>query len=151
MRLHRNVFIGTVEDDLFLVSYTIMADFQSERTFYGGIKWDLNFLRNSKIPQILEDLSKDSGLDFKIINEADQNISSGTNGLKTGESLVLSFRMFPLPWKLLASNPEIKVLERTARREIFFYGFLLAVIVALMLFGALMIARDISREAETNR
>ena len=110
-----------------------------------------NFLRNRRIPQILEDLSKDSGLDFKIVNKADQNITTGTNGLKTGESLVLSFRMFPLPWKLLASHPEIKVLERAARREIFFYGFLLAVIVALMLFGALMIARDISREAETNR
>ncbi|TFG44312.1 MAG: hypothetical protein E4H43_00520, partial [Bacteroidia bacterium] len=100
---------------------------------------------------ILEDLSKDTGLDFKINNEEDQNLTSGTNLLKTGESLVLSFRMFPLPWKLLVSNPEINVLERSARREIFFYGFLLAVIVALMLFGAVMIARDITREAETNR
>jgi len=59
--------------------------------------------------------------------------------------------MFPLPWKLLVTHPEIKILERAARREIFFYGFLLAVIVALMLFGAVMIARDISRESETNR
>jgi signal transduction histidine kinase len=65
--------------------------------------------------------------------------------------MALAFRMFPLPWKFLASHPEIKVLEKSARREIFFYGFLLTVIVALMLFGAVMIARDISREAETNR
>jgi signal transduction histidine kinase len=128
-----------------------MPDFQSERTFYGGIKWDLNLLRNNKIPKILEDLSKDSGLDFKIVNESDQVISSGSDGLKTGESLVLSFRMFPLPWKLLVTHPEIKILERSARREIFFYGFFLAVIIVLMLFGAVMIARDISRESETNR
>ncbi len=144
-------FPGTTEDGLFLISYAMMPDFQSERTFYGGYKWDLNLLRNRMIPKILEDLSIDSGLDLKIINEEDQNITSGTDLLKTGESLVLSFRMFPLPWKLLASNPEIKVLERAARREIIFYGFLLAVIVALMLFGAVMIARDISRESETNR
>ena len=144
-------FPGTAEDDHFLVSYTIMPDFQSERTFYGGIKWDLNLLRDKKIPKILEDLSKDSGLDFKIVNESDQAISSGTDGLKTGESLVLSFRLLPMPWKLLVTHPEIKILERSARREIFFYGFLLAVIVVLMLFGAVMIARDISRESETNR
>jgi signal transduction histidine kinase len=59
--------------------------------------------------------------------------------------------LFPLPWKILASHPEIKALEKSARREIFIYGFLLAVIIVLMLFGATMIARDISRESETNR
>jgi signal transduction histidine kinase/tetratricopeptide (TPR) repeat protein len=144
-------FPGTVQDDQFLVSYAIMPDFQPERTFYGGFKWDLSLLRSTIISTILEDLSKDSGLDFKIVDEEDQNITSGIDGLASGESLVLSFRIFPLPWKLLASHPEIKVLEKSARREIFFYGFLLAVIVALMLFGAVMIARDISREAETNR
>jgi signal transduction histidine kinase len=144
-------FSGTVQDDLFLVSYAIMPDFMVERTFYGGFKWDLSLLRNRIIPKSLEDLSKDSGLDLKIVNEEDQNITSGTDGLTSEESLVLGFRTFPLPWKLLVSHPEIKALEKTARREIFFYGFLLTVIVVLMLFGAIMIARDISRESETNR
>lgn len=150
-RTAQDRFPGTVEADLFLISYTIMPNFQSERTFYGGYEWNLNSLRNKVIPKILEDLSKDSGLDFKIVNEKDQNIKSVTDGLTSGESLVLSFRMFPLPWKLLVSHPEIKALEKTARREIFFYGFLLTIIVVLMLFGAIMIARDISRESETNR
>ena len=144
-------FPGNAEDDLFLVSYTILPGLKSARTFYGGFKWDPDLLRNRIIPKILEDLSKDSGLDFKIINENDQNISSGTDTLTSGESMALAFRIFPLPWKLLASHPEIKALEKSARREIFFYGFLLTVIVALMLFGAVMIARDISRESETNR
>jgi signal transduction histidine kinase/tetratricopeptide (TPR) repeat protein len=144
-------FPGTIEDDLFMVSYTIMPDFQSERTFYGGYKWNLNLLRNKVIPKILEDLSQDSGLDFKIVNEKDHNISAGKEGSISGESMALAFRIFPLPWKLLVSHPEIKALEKTTRREIFFYGILLTVIVALMLFGAVMIARDISRESETNR
>jgi signal transduction histidine kinase len=147
----RERFPGNAEDDLFLVSYTILPGLKSARTFYGGYKWDLDLLRKRKIPKILEDLSKDSGLDFKIINENDQNISSGTDTLTSGESMALAFRIFPLPWKLLASHTEIKALEKSARREIFFYGFLLTVIVALMLFGAVMIARDISRESETNR
>jgi len=144
-------FPGTLEDDLFLVSYSIMPNFRAEQTFYSGLYWDLNFLKNRMIPKILEDLSKDSGLDFKIIDVKDQNISSGKDTLTSGESMALTFRMFPLPWKLLVSHPEIKALERSARREIFFYGLLLTVIVTLMLFGAVMIARDISREAETNR
>jgi len=144
-------FSGTVQNDLFLVSYAFMPDLKPETTFYSGIKWDLNLLRNRVIPKILEDLSKDSGPDFKIIDETDQNTSSANDNFTSAESLSLTFRVFPLPWKLLVSHPEIKGLERSARREIFFYGFLLTVIVALMIFGAVMIARDISREAETNR
>jgi signal transduction histidine kinase len=149
--LIRERFPGTAEDGLFLVSYIIMPNFRSGQTFIGGFCWDLNFLKNRIIPKILQDLSRDSGLDFKIIDEKDQNISSGKDELTSGESMALAFRIFPLPWKLLVSHPEIKALEKTARREIFFYGFLLTVIVALMLFGAVMIARDISRESETNR
>jgi len=144
-------FPGAVQDYLFLVSFTIMPDFESGQTFIGGFCWDLDFLKNRIIFQILKDLSGDTGLDFKIIDEKNQNITSGKDEIASGESMALAFRIFPLPWKLLVSHPEIKSLEKTARREIFFYGFLLSVIVALMLFGAVMIARDISRETETNR
>jgi signal transduction histidine kinase/tetratricopeptide (TPR) repeat protein len=133
--------------DFFLVSYAVLPDFQSEQTFYGGFCWDLNLL----MPKVLEDVTKDSGLDFKIIDERGQNITTGKEELTSKESLALTFRMFPLPWKLLVSHPEIKALEKTARREIFFYGVLLTVIVALMLLGAVLIARDISRESETTR
>jgi signal transduction histidine kinase len=142
---------GSVENDFFMVSYAILQDLQPGKIFYSSLYWNLNLLKNRMIPKILNDLSKDSGLDFKIIDEKDQNISSGKDELTSGEFTALAFRIFPLPWKLLVSHPEIKALEKTARREIFFYGFLLTVIVALMLFGAVMIARDISRESETNR
>jgi signal transduction histidine kinase len=142
---------GLVENDFFMVSYAILQDLHRGKIFYSGFYWNLHLLQNQMIPKILNDLSKDSSLDFKIINEKDQNISKGKEGSASGESIALAFRIFPLPWKLLVSHPEIKALEKTARREIFIYGFLLAVIVALMLFGAIMIARDISRESETNR
>jgi len=141
----------TSDKDFFLVSYAILPDFQSEQTFYGGFCRDLNILKNQVIPKVLEDIKRESGLDFKIIDERGQNITTGKEELPSPESQVLTFRTFPLAWKLLVSHPEIKALEKTARREIFFYGVLLTVIVALMLLGAVLIARDISRESETTR
>jgi signal transduction histidine kinase/tetratricopeptide (TPR) repeat protein len=144
-------FIDEFGNNLSMVSYTVLPDFRSEQTFYGGFCQDLNHLRNQIIPKILEDIIKDSGLNFKIIDESDQNITAGKEELISQEFLALTFRTFPLPWKLLVSHPGIKAIENSARREIFFYGFLLAVIVALMLLGAVLIARDISRESETNR
>ncbi|HEY5124031.1 MAG TPA: ATP-binding protein, partial [Ignavibacteria bacterium] len=141
----------TLDKDFFLVSYAVLPNFQSEQTFYGGFCWDLNLLKNQIITKILEDISKNSGLDFKIVDERGQNIIIGKEELAFKESLAITFRMFPLPWKLIVSQPEIKALEKTARREIFFYGVLLTVIVALMLLGAVLIARDISRESETTR
>lgn len=139
------------EDEFFLISYAVLPDFQSGQTFYGGLYWDLNYLQDQMIPQILEDISRDSGLDLKLIDEGDQNITSGEGGQSGEESLALTFQTFPLPWKILASHPEIEAIKKSARREIFFYGFFLTVIVALMLLGAVLIARDISRESETTR
>jgi signal transduction histidine kinase len=144
-------FIDEFGNNLSLVSYAVLPDFRSEQTFYGGFYQDISHIRNQIIPKILIDITKDSGLNFKIIDESDQNISAGKEELISQESLALTFRTFPLPWKLLVSHPGIKAIENSARREIFFYGFLLAVIVALMLLGAVLIARDISRESETNR
>jgi len=144
-------FLDEFEYNLFLVSYSMLPDFQSGQTFYGGFRWDLNLLRNRINTKILKDILKDSGMDYKIIDEKDQSIASGNDALTSAESLVLTFREFPLPWKLLVSNPELKAIEKTANREIFFYGILLSVIVVLMLLGAVLIARDISRESETTR
>jgi len=141
----------TPEKDFFLVSYAILPNIQSEQTFYGGLCWDLNLLKKQILPKVLVDITKNSGLDFKIVDERGQNILTGKEELASKESLALAFRMFPLPWKLLVSHPEIKALEKAARREIFFYGVLLTVIIALMLLGAVLIARDISRESETTR
>jgi len=139
------------ENGLLIVSYSVLKDFQSGNTFYGGICWDLNYLKNKMIPAILDDISKDSGLNLKLADEGESNISQGNEALTREDILLLTFRTFPLPWKLMVSHPEIQVIEKATRREIFFYGILLIVIFLLMLFGAVMIVRDISRESETNR
>ena len=45
MRIAQGRFPGAFEDEFFLVSYTILPDFQSGQRFYGGYQWDLNLLK----------------------------------------------------------------------------------------------------------
>jgi signal transduction histidine kinase/tetratricopeptide (TPR) repeat protein len=140
-----------IKDSLYLVSYAVIRDFQPGKTYYGGLCWDLNCLKNIMIAGILVDISKDSGLNLKVTDEGESNVSPGDGSFPQEDILLLTFRTFPLPWKLMVTHPEIEVIEKTTRREIFFYGILMIVIVTLMLFGVVMIVRDISRESETNR
>jgi len=144
-------FVATQNEDFCLVSYTPFPDFQSEKTFFGGFCWDLNALKKETIPNIIEEIKKETGLKIQIIDEAGQKKQSESEESISSDSLILSFRQFPFPWKLLVSQPALKDLERTARRENWLYGILLAFVVVLMLLGAFLIVRDISREAETTR
>jgi signal transduction histidine kinase/tetratricopeptide (TPR) repeat protein len=139
------------ENEFSLISYTAMPKLLPGQGYYAGFLWDTGFLRDNVIPGILDDFSKDSGLDFKLVSENNRDFNLKAKDQASNESVALTFRIFPLPWILLASYPEIEAIERSARREIFFYGVLLAVIIILMLLGAVLIARDISRESETNR
>lgn len=138
-------------EELCLVSYNILHNLESEKTFYGGFCWDLAFLKRDMFPKILQDLTKDPGFHLRIVDETGRNILTGNEELTSQDSRSFSYRQFPFPWKLVVSQPASKDLERTARREDFFYGILLIFIVALMLLGAFLIVRDISRESETTR
>lgn len=143
--------LAAQKEDFCLISYSILPNFQAKKTYYGGFCWDLNSLKKEILPKVLGNLTKDSGFHFQIIDGSGRNILTGKEKLTPKDSLNLSYRQFPLPWKLLVSQPALKDLERTARRENFFYGVLLAFILALMLLGAFLIARDITRESETTR
>ena len=134
-----------------LVSYSVLPNFQSEKNFYGGFCWDLSSLKKEIFPEVLENLTKDTGLSLQVIDERGRNILTGKEELTLKDSLSLSYRQFPFPWKLLVSQPAFSDLELTARRENFLYGVLLTFIVALMLLGAFLMVRDISRESETTR
>jgi len=138
-------------EEFCLVSYSVLPNFQSEKTFYGGFYWDLSSLKKEIFPKILENLTKETGLSLQVIDERGRNILNGKEELISKDSLSLSYRQFPFPWKLLVSQPAFSDLELTARRENFLYGVLLTFIVALMLMGAFLIVRDISRESETTR
>jgi signal transduction histidine kinase len=144
-------FIVTQKENFRLISYAVLLGLQPEKDFIGGYSWDLDALRKTEIPGILEGMMKDSGLLFQIVDENKKGTSVKQKAKLSGDAVTLSLRQFPLPWKFIVTQPELKDLERTARRENFLYGALLTFIVVLMLLGAFLLARDISRESETTR
>jgi signal transduction histidine kinase len=141
------------DEDYCLVSYIPLPNFEERHTYYGGFCWDLESLKKEILPGILAGISKETGLTLENIEEDRPGTptAAGAGGPTAEDALLLSYRQFPLPWKLLVTQPQLDELERTARRENFLYGALLAFIVVLMLLGAFLIGRDISREAETTR
>ena len=138
-------------DAFYLVSYSRLPEYHESRAYYGGFCWGLEFLKKGVLPGVMEQISKSTGLRLENSDETQRETSVQKQESMSKQSLLLSYRQFPLPWKLLVTQPALNELERTARRENFFYGTLLAFIVVLMLLGAALLARDISRESETTR
>jgi signal transduction histidine kinase len=132
-----------------LVSYRAFPDFQDKKTFYGGYCWDLGALKTEVFPDVLSDLEKNSKLHLRIIDDKNSNVLTGDEEKISDEALSLSFRQFPLPWSLVVTQPALDDVVQATRRDNVFYGVLLGFVVVLMLFGAILIARDISRESET--
>jgi signal transduction histidine kinase len=134
-----------------LISYSPFQDPEDLKTYYRGFYWPPEWLKNEIFPKILERVSQETGLELENIEENDTTTSSGSEESTSGNSLVLAYRQFPLPWKLHVIQPELDALRQTAQRENFLYGGLLAFITVLMFFGAFLLGRDISRESETTR
>ena len=143
--------IVTQEENFRLISYAGLSNLQPGKDYYGGYCWDLGALKERVLPGILEGMKKDSGLIFQISDENTKDAPGTHNTPLSANAVALSLRQFPLPWKFIVTQPELGDLERTAVRETLLYGLLLGVIVALMVMGAILIARDISRETETTR
>ena len=144
-------FLTAENENYCLVSYSTFPDFQVKKTFYGGFCWNLDSLKTEVFPNVLEDLEKNTKLHLRIIDDKGRNVLTGTKELVSEEALSLSYRRFPLPWKLVVTQPALDDVVRATRRDNLFYGVLLGFVVVLMLFGAILIARDISRETETTR
>ncbi len=135
-----------------LVSYRTFPDFQDKRTFYGGFSWNLDSLRTEIFPDVLEKLEKNTKLHIRMIDDKGRNVLRGNEELISAEEgFSFSYRRFPLPWSISVIQPAAEDVVRATRRDNVFYGVLLGFVVVLMLFGAVLIARDISRETETTR
>jgi signal transduction histidine kinase len=143
--------LTALEEGFCLISYGELSGFQSERNFYGGFCWDLDYIKNKLIPSEIEKISKEAGLRIQLVQDGVSRESSGAATSAATDSLTLSSRELPLPWKFLVTQPAFEELESSARRENIIYGSLLVFIVVLMLLGAFLIVRDISREAETTQ
>lgn len=135
----------------FLFSYSRLGDISSEQFFYVGFRWDLNYIKNQKFPNIANTLAQTSGIQVRLIDENIQSGISDDSKVIPKDALSINFRQFPFPWRLIVTLDVLENLKSTALRESIVYGALLAVIVILMCLGALLIVRDISRESETTR
>jgi signal transduction histidine kinase len=144
-------FLTAENENYCLVSYTTFPGFQDRKTFYGGFCWNLDALKIDVFPEVLKDLEKNSKLYLRLVDDKGRNVLTGTEELVSEEALSLSYRRFPLPWSLVVTQPALDEVVRATRRDNVFYGVLLGFVVVLMLFGAILIARDISRETETTR
>ncbi|MFC2161828.1 ATP-binding protein [Acidobacteriota bacterium] len=144
-------FLTSSDGNLQLISYRIISSNKSGETLFAGFKWDLGLLKSEILPEILKEISEQSGLHLSVLDEKAGVTSTEQEEGISNDSLSLTFRNFLLPWKLFASQDAFQDLQKTARREKFFYGILLGVIVVLMFIGVLLIARDVSRETETTQ
>jgi signal transduction histidine kinase len=150
-RLETDRLLAKRGDGYCLVSYSPLTDFDGRRTFYGGFCWDLELLKQSILPGILAGIARETGLELRNADESATASVGGARDPERDDSLSLPYRQFPLPWKLVVTQPALDELERTAGRENLLYGALLAFIVVLMLAGAFLLGRDIARESETTR
>jgi len=139
------------EDSNFLISYSHFGDIPSDQFFYAGFCWDLDYVKNQKLPEIANTLEQTSGIHVRLIDDSFQNSVSDEKNVIPADALSLTFRQFPFPWRLIVTQTAIENLESTALRENIIYGALLVVVVILMCLGALLIVRDVSRESETTR
>ncbi|MGB2907792.1 MAG: ATP-binding protein, partial [Candidatus Aminicenantaceae bacterium] len=154
--------------DFSVISFNILPEFLEGKAFYGGFLWDMGPLQDTLLPEILLRVSLATGLQLSLLLEEEPiseakptSQTKGSGPFKSPkwttplyfpkDTLSLSFLAFPFPWKLRVTQPAFAEQERTAQRENVFYGILLAAIVALILLGAFLIVRDISRESETMR
>jgi len=144
-------FIIPKENNLHFISYALLQDLRPKQHFYAGVYWDISYFKKEIISRVFRDLEHDSGLRFQLVDDMGQNILNSEIIVQTDVILDLSYRPTPLPWKFFVSHSDMINVETTAQREILIYGVLLIVIVGLMLFGALLIVRDIYRESETTR
>ncbi len=134
-------------DQSYMISYRALS--QLDRGGHGGFCWDLRLLKENLIPQILNNIEKETGLMVRITDESDR--SSNRDNVSEASSLTFSFRHFPISWQLAVAQPGLENLQQTAQRDVFAYGILFFVIVTLLALGAILIARDITREKEATR
>ncbi len=141
----------TFNGSTLLISYSRLRDTRSEGTLYSGFIWDLEYLKNQRLPEIAESIAQTSGIQVRVIDEGDTGGTATDNEMIPKDALSLSLRQFPFPWRFIVTQSALDNLKSAALRNNIFHAILLAIVVALMCLGASMIARDISRESETTR
>ncbi|MFC2083602.1 ATP-binding protein [Bacteroidota bacterium] len=142
-------FLSYSDSMLSITSYRELPQFYGGNNYYGGFLWNIKPVKKELLPVLIENISNETGLKYLLVDEKNQNILSEQIEEFPLNAISLSLRKFPLPWKLIAIQPAFKDLEEDANKEILFYGLLFIIIILLMSLGAVLIVRDVTRDAES--
>ena len=137
------------DDAQYIVSFKKMLIPDADKSYFGGICWDLDTIITRVIPPIIADLTEETGLEFLLINSNNTNIFTGETARIPEESLSLSFSNIPFPWTMVAIQPGYQKLESDVKVQLIIYVLLVVIIIILMLFGVFVLLRDISRETDS--
>jgi signal transduction histidine kinase len=141
----------TCDESYFLISYSRLRDFSSDQDFYAGFCWNLDDLKNRRIPEIASSLERASGIQVRLLEEENQDDRPGKTNGDSRDALSVTFRQFPFPWRFVITQSALERLRNAGLRENILHGLLAVLILGLILLAAFLIARDISRESETIR
>jgi signal transduction histidine kinase len=137
------------DDDQYLVSFKKMLFPDVDKSYFGGIRWNLDTVITQSIPNILAQLTEETGLKFYLTNDNNTNLSTGESIQIPEQSLTFSFPNIPFPWTLVAIQPGYEKLESDVRIQMIIYGLLIVIILTLMIFGVFVLLRDINRETDS--
>ncbi len=141
----------TCDESYFLVSYSRLRDFSTDQFFYAGFCWNLDALRNQKIPEIASALEQASDIRVSLIDEDPPNDPLSENNGNLQDDMSVTFRQFPFPWRFVVTPGSLEELRITGLRENILHGVLVVLIVGLISLAASLVVRDITRESETIR
>jgi len=147
-------FLLPGERSAYLVSFAPVPASGAGGPAIAGVCWETTSLIRSIVPSVLGALEKSSGATLSLMDTAGKNIlvegQGGSAGIPAtvAGAIPFSFREFPLPFKLIVSQPAMLDFGRAAARENVFYVLLILIVVVLMAVGAGLVIRDISREAQ---
>ena len=137
------------DEGLFLVSFKEIPIPDGGKLYVVGIRLNLDTVINKIITPKLENLTKETGLEFLLVSGSGINLLTGETSQIPEESLTLSFSNIPFPWSLVAIQPGYEKLESETKIQMIIYGLLVVIIIILMFFGAFVLLRDISRESDS--
>lgn len=132
-----------------LVSFKKIHIQNSEQFYFAGILWNPDTLIKHVIQAKLSILSKETGLEFKLVDETNNYIFDSRTDLPEEGALVLSFNQIPFPFSLHALQPGYKKLETNTKLQALIYILLLVIVTGLMIFAVFVLLRDIGRETDT--
>jgi len=133
-------------DAQYLVSFKEMRIPDTDRLYFGGIRWNLDTVISRMMPPLLADLTEETGLELLLVHPNNTELSIVEGAPIPDESLTLEFSTVPFPWTLIAIQPGFEKLESDVKIQMAIYIMLIVLIIILMFFGVFVLLHDISRE-----